>query len=373
MVAAAPPPSAPSALVSPLIPAFSYVILFCLVACLAATVDMTHAYARGPKLWRGVAVAMAMQFVLLPLVGFLTTRAFNMGQIEGVMLMVVVSSPGGAYSNWWCSLFNADLILSVAATACSTLLAALLLPLNLLIYLSASYGSEMVGMLRWDLLLLSIGVVTAAVATGLVASRRISRMARDERVEGLGMEGGGPGRAVMIRARFGHAGNLFGLVLIIFSVVFSSVDEPIWDKPSHFYIEVALPAIVSLVLSSLLTTLPCLRLTRPERVAVTIECLYQNTGIATSIALSVFSGADASRAAGTPLYYGVCQTVLIPLYVLSAWQLGWTYAPRTDPLWKVVRDNYQRREPTPPSTPPQDVMRELAVALDGDRSPEDEA
>ena len=52
MVAAAPPPSAPSALVSPLIPAFSYVILFCLVACLAATVDMTHAYARGPKLWR---------------------------------------------------------------------------------------------------------------------------------------------------------------------------------------------------------------------------------------------------------------------------------------------------------------------------------
>ena len=77
--------------------------------------------------------------------------------------------------------------------------------------------------------------------------------------------------------------------------------------------------------------------------------------------------------AGTPLFYGVCQTVLIPLYVLSAWQLGWTYAPRTDPLWKVVRDNYQRREPTPPSTPPQDVMRELAVALDGDRSPEDEA
>ena len=165
-------------------------------------------------------------------------------------------------------------------------------------------------------------------------------------------------------------------MLIVFSVVFSSVDEPIWDKPSHFYLEVALPAIAALTLSSLITTLPCLRLTRPERVAVTIECLYQNTGIATSIALSVFSGADASRAAGTPLYYGVCQTVLIPLYVILAWQLGWTYAPRTDPIWKGVRDNYQRREATPPSTPPelhsQDVMRELAVALDGERT-EDEA
>ena len=49
------------------------------------------------------------------------------------MLQVVVSYPGGAYSNWWCSLFNADLMLSVASTALSTLLSAALLPLNLTI------------------------------------------------------------------------------------------------------------------------------------------------------------------------------------------------------------------------------------------------
>mgnify|MGYP004193933141 CR=1 FL=1 len=47
--------------------------------------------------------------------------------------------------------------------------------------------------------------------------------------------------------------------------------------------------------------------------------------------------------AGTPLYYGVCQTALIPLYVLLCWRLGWTYAPPTDPIWRVLRDSYQER------------------------------
>lgn len=67
----------------------------------------------------------------------------------------------------------------------------------------------------------------------------------------------------------------------------------------------------------------------------------QNTGIGASIALSIFSGADASRAAGTPLYYGACQTLIIPCYVLVAWKLGWTLAPADDPFCKVLTTSYQ--------------------------------
>ena len=101
---------------------------------------------------------MICQFVLLPFIGYCFVRLFSLDRVDGVMLQVVVSSPGGAYSNWWCSLMIADLMLSVAATACSTVLAAALLPLNLLIYLSASYGTAFLADLRWDLLLVSIGM-----------------------------------------------------------------------------------------------------------------------------------------------------------------------------------------------------------------------
>ena len=114
-----PPPSAPSALASPLVPIGSNVLLFILVACLASTVDLSSARRRSRKLVRGVAVAMACQFLLLPFIGFVIVSAFSLERVEGVMLMIVVTCPGGAFSNWWCSLFNADLVLSVAATTCS--------------------------------------------------------------------------------------------------------------------------------------------------------------------------------------------------------------------------------------------------------------
>eukprot|EP00957_Ditylum_brightwellii_P066894 5076933-Ditylum_brightwellii.AAC.1 len=60
----------------------------------------------------------------------------------GVTLLIVTASPGGSYSNWWCSLFNADLALSVAMTALSTLLSAIFLPANLLLYAYFAYGKE---------------------------------------------------------------------------------------------------------------------------------------------------------------------------------------------------------------------------------------
>jgi hypothetical protein len=57
------------------------------------------------------------------------------------------------------------------------------------------------------------------------------------------------------------------------------------DRDSSFYFGVAGPCLVGLVLANIVTTV--LRLQRPERVAVSIECCYQNVGIATSVALSM--------------------------------------------------------------------------------------
>jgi predicted Na+-dependent transporter len=96
---------------------------------------------------------------------------------------VLTSSPGGAYSNLWCSLFNADLLLSVASTALSTILSMGFLPLNLYIYLHASYGDEVLGSLRWDLLLVGVLMVTSAVLVGIAASHFISRRASQQQAD----------------------------------------------------------------------------------------------------------------------------------------------------------------------------------------------
>ena len=182
---------------------------------------------------------MCLQFLMLPLIGFITVKMWNLSQINGVMLDRRLLS-GGAYSNWWCSLFNADLLLSVAATACSTVLSAAMLPLNLLIYLSASYGTTF---LSGDGTSFSCPSASSppAVISGLSMSRYLERHgAKGDR----------------IRRRFYIAGNFAGLCLIVFSVVFSSVDEPVWDKPTEFYFAVATPCLIALLLSVAAGCLP---------------------------------------------------------------------------------------------------------------------
>jgi predicted Na+-dependent transporter len=47
---------------------------------------------------------------------------------------------GGSFSNWWCSVFNVDLALSVALTTISTACSVFMLPLNLFVYARLAYG-----------------------------------------------------------------------------------------------------------------------------------------------------------------------------------------------------------------------------------------
>ena len=62
------------------------------------------------------------------------------------------------------------------------------------------------------------------------------------------------------------------------------------DVTCEFYFGVAAPCITALVLSNLMTS--HFDLKKPERVTSSIECCYQNCGIATSVALAMFEGQE---------------------------------------------------------------------------------
>lgn len=220
-------------------------------------------------------------------------------------------------------MFNADLALSVTMTAVSTVLSILTLPLNLLMYSNLTYDDDVVSKLDWVSLFRSLVVVVGAITLGLVCSARVHSHRFNKVANKLG--------------------NIAGILLVLFSVAISSIgggeDSKLWSRSWQFYIGIALPCIAGLVIANIFTS--SLRLVPAERVTVSIECCYQNVGIATSVALTMFEGNDLAEAMGVPLYYGLVEAAVLGLYCIIAWKLGWTKAPPDVAFCTMIIESYE--------------------------------
>jgi len=71
----------------------------------------------------------------------------------------------------------------------------------------------------------------------------------------------------------------------------------------------------------------------------------------------MFDGNDLSEAMGVPLYYGAVEAIVLSLYCIGAWKAGWTKAPPTDSLWKVIATSYEVL------LIEQDLLQEIEVSL----------
>lgn len=227
-------------------------------------------------------------------------------------------------------MFNADLALSVTMTAISTLLSTVMLPLNLLLYAHLAYSADVVQSLDWSALFVSLVVVIGGISGGLISSQ----MAKSR------------GDEAIFHRRANLLGNIAGLALITLSITVSSTDQnaALWDQSALFYIGVALPALIGLGIATYLATK--FDLHKPERVAVAVESCYQNTGIATSVALTMFSGNedDLATAVGVPLFYGIIEAVMLAIFCLVCWKIGWTKAPPDENLCVVIYNSYEVEE-----------------------------
>lgn len=116
-------------------------------------------------------------------------------------------------------------------------------------------------------------------------------------------------------------------------------DSKLWNREWKFYVGVALPCILGLLISNIITS--TLQLKKPERVTVSIECCYQNVGIATSVALTMFNGDDLAEAMGVPLYYGLLEAVILGAYCIWAWKANWTKAPPNAPFHHIISMSYE--------------------------------
>ena len=233
------------------------VLLFFLVMGMASTVDIRDMKNQLRNV-KAVSIGLFCQFILLPFLGWAVIMMFALPPTIGVTLLIVVSSPGGSYSNWWCSIFNADLALSVSMTTASTVLSIGFLPLNLLMYSYASYGrtetmsgESVLSSINFAAIFISLGIVIAAIGTGIFCSWKFDTP-RWHRVAYLG-------------------GNISGISLILFSTVLSFVGGSDGETPTPTdvstndnhtrYIAIALPCLFGLAIATVLATL--LKLPRP--------------------------------------------------------------------------------------------------------------
>ena len=74
-------------------------LLFFLVFGMSATVDI-HMLVAQLRNAKAIFMGVFLQFIILPLCGFLVVKFFELEQSVGITLLVVTSSPGGSYSNW---------------------------------------------------------------------------------------------------------------------------------------------------------------------------------------------------------------------------------------------------------------------------------
>lgn len=295
--------------------ALSNIFLFILIAGMAGTTDITGFRQQLTNV-RGIATGVGCQFFLLPFLGFSSVSLFQLNRTFGIMLLLVTSSPGGGFSGWWCSLGNADIALSVAMTTVSTLASVFMLPLNVLLYVQAIYGTNVE--LNFLGMIISIAIVIGAVITGVVLGTL--------RPNWKG-----------IFNKMGTVGGVANIAIGAFSSSGSST--PLWEHPASWYIAIGSPCFLGLCLSFAMAYV--LRCTGPEAVAICIECCYQNTALAIAVALTIFPPEEAALATGVPIFYGGIEILIIALFTLVAWKSGLTYAPASTPLLKCISGNHQ--------------------------------
>jgi len=308
-------------------PVVANILLFFLIFGMSATVNFSH-FKEQITNGRAIATGVFLQFIILPLLGFAVVKVANFDFVWGITLLIITASPGGAYSNLFCSLFNADMALSVTMTAISTILSTGFLPLNVFVYSKLAYSNDPVlDTLDWLSLGITIIVVVAAVSAGILLTY----------LYGNGSSG------KIVRNIANKFGNARGLGLVLFTSLTPEGGRIIiTNREPIFYYAPILPMILGLLCSNIISTL--MRLKQPERVTVSIECVYQNTGIAMTSCLALFTGDDQSRGLAIAFWYTGMQGAIIIVYCLVVWKFGWTKAPANENFITVLFTNFQHTE-----------------------------
>jgi len=129
-------------------------------------------FARVLRMPKSILIGVALQFLIMPLGGYLSARAFGLTGEVAAGLILVGSCPGGVASNVVTYLARGNVPLSVSMTACSTLVSPFMTPLAMRMLAGASVPVDCLSMTGSILYMIVLPVVV-----GLLVYRYAPRMA----------------------------------------------------------------------------------------------------------------------------------------------------------------------------------------------------
>lgn len=226
-------------------------------------------------------LGIAFQFGVMPLIGFLLAWSLKLPPVLAIALIIMASMPGGATSNIFTYFAKGDLALSVVMTAASTLTAAVLTPLAVLLYGSVFMTSEVsVGFAN-----LAVGLLLTLipVAIGMYVRRHNANA-------GAVMELGG---------------GVLGVLIILFLIVtWVPRNYPILaTTPWQVYASVIGIGMIGFM--SILGICTALRMGFRRASTVSLEIGIQNGPLALSIVLLSFPAALAAEMSLIPALYSL--------------------------------------------------------------------
>lgn len=210
---------------------------------------------------KDVLLGCAAQFVIMPLLAFILVKVFNLPPELAVGVMLVGTCPGGTSSNVMTFLAKGDVALSVGMTACSTVLAPLLTPALTYLYLH-----EMVAMDPMSMFMSIVKVVVLPIALGFVINHFFGKFTQAV-VEVLPLV------------------SVTAIVTIVGAVVAPN-QQKLFANGLLILLVVVLHNMLGYACGFGLGKL--LKMSDPKCNAVAIEVGMQNSGLATSLAGTVF-------------------------------------------------------------------------------------
>ena len=241
---------------------------------------------------KAVAVALAVQVLVLPPVAFALARGFGLPGELAVGLVLLAASPGGVTANLFSHLARGDVALNISLTAINSLLALLTLPAWTALALSSFLGSGA-----------SVPPPTGKVVE--VAVLVIVPVAL-----GMALRAWRPALAAAAERPVRHLSSLLLGVLIVMAFVSE------WALV-RAYAPVVGAACVLFNLASLLSGYFAARLVRlaePQAIAIAFEIGIHNGTLAIFIAIEVLGRAQASIA---PAVYALSMYLTGALF--AAW------------------------------------------------------
>ena len=211
---------------------------------------------RKPK---AVCLGVALQLLLIPLVGFILVLAIPVAPEIAIGLMILSGCPGGPGSNLVAFMVDGDTALSVSLTAISSLYTAFTLPIIAALAISQLGGTQMsVELPLWSTTLKLFLIAVVPVAIGMGVKLKWPKLAQ----------------RMLKPVKLMSVVALLVLVAHIFSQQWENLPSLLSQAGGHGLLLCWITLIGSYLIARLL------KLSKPERRSIAIEVGIQNAALA---------------------------------------------------------------------------------------------